>query len=208
MIAVLLFETRRAGRSLTSRAGIGSLLLGSAFLALLAINGVGPKQTATTGEILFIFGVAWSSLAAVYAVDRNKNSVVEDIWYALEPDWRRQLSGLFAAWLPVAFAQALVTGALVLMLRPDGSAGDLLVMAAGFALALPFGLCMTALARLVPGFSLLSGVAFIAAILFSLALSALLPARGSGWPVLLLIAYIAASLAVFALLTRRTGRSR
>jgi hypothetical protein len=177
------------------------------FLAFLAINGIGPKQAAATGEILFIFGIAWSGLAAVYAVDRNKKGLVEDVWYALEPDWRRQLSGLYAAWLPVAFSQALVAGTLVLMLRPGGGARDLLLMAAGFALALPFGLCMTALARLIPGFSLLSGVAFIAAIFFSLSLAELLPADGSSRPVLVIL-YVAASLAVFALLTRRTGRSR
>jgi hypothetical protein len=79
---------------------------------------------------------------------------------------------------------------------------------AGFVLALPLGLCMTALARRIPGFSLLSGATFIAAMLFSLTLAQLLPAAGSGWPVLLILAYVAVSLGVFALLTRQTGRFR
>ena len=208
VLDLLAFECRRAGRSLIGPMGLISLLLGSVFLAFVALNGIGPSQAASTRQIGLIFGAAWAALAAVYAVDRNKRSLVEDVWFALDPRWRSQLAVIYAAWIPVALVQACATMLVVVAVRPGSHLSDLLGLLEGFALAMPLGLCMTALSRLVPGFSLLSGAAFIAILIFAFALTQMLPAIGRNSLAGPVLAYVATALILFWLLTRPTGRSR
>jgi hypothetical protein len=202
------FETRRAIHSAVSPSGLFAILFGSAFLSLLALYGVGAYLAASSFALLFLLGAAWSSLAAVYAVDRNKNSAVEDVWFAFEPRRRRQLTTLYFAWLPIAFSQAALTSIIVVLVRPGSSLSDLLGLLLGFLAAVPLGLLLSALARLVPGFSLLAGVVFVAVILCAQALSALAPGVLAHRLTTIILFYAVAALLGFALLTSATGRSR
>jgi hypothetical protein len=201
------FEARRAIYSAVNPSGLFAILFGSAFLSLLALYGVGASFSASTFELLFILGAAWSSLAAVYAIDRNKNSAVEDVWFAFESRRRHQLSTVYLAWLPNAFFQAALTSIIVTLVRPGSSPYDLLGLLSGFLAAVPLGLLLSALARLVPGFSLLAGVAFLAVILCAQALSALAPDVAHSLSAITLF-YAVVPLLGFALLTGATGRSR
>lgn len=202
------FESRRAIQSAFGPAGLIAILFGSTFLSLLALNGLEASQAASTYELLFVLGAAWSGLAAVYAVDRNKDSMVEDIWFAFESNRRRQLANLYLAWLPIAFFQAALTSIIILFARTGSAPADMLGLLMGFLAGVPLGLLLSALARLVPGFSLLAGVVFIAVIFTARALSELVPGVFAYHASAITLTYAAVALAGFALLTNSVGRSR
>jgi hypothetical protein len=204
--AVLSFEFRRSVRTFVSRRGLASLFFGSALIVVLMFQGLGPSREFASRDLLFVLGAALSSLAAVYTIDRNKRSSVEDVWFALEPQWRPQTGSLFLAWLPVAFCQGLVASLFVLVARAGSDPSDLPGLFAGFVAGLPLGALLSALARLVPGFSLLAGVIFFGVVMTARALSTLLPAmlaRDIFIPVLI---YLLVSIGGFVLLTRASGR--
>jgi len=204
--AVLSFEFRRSVQTFISWRGLASLLFGSALIVVLMFQGLGPARAFGSRDLLFVLGGALSSLAAVYTIDRNKQSSVEDVWFALEPRWRPQTASLFLAWLPVAFCQGLVASIFLLVAKAGSEPSDVLGLLAGFAAGLPMGALLSALARLIPGFSLLAGVIFFGAVITARALSTLLPAmlaRGVALPVLL---YLLISIGGFIVLTRSSGR--
>ncbi len=202
------FESRRAIQSAFSPAGLLAILFGSIFLSVLALNSVGASRAASTYELLFVLGAAWSSLAAVYAVDRNKDSLIEDIWFAFESRRRRQLANLYLAWLPIAFFQAALTSVIILFARSGSASSDMSGLLTGFLAGVPLGLLLSALARLVPGFSLLAGVVFIAVIFCARSLSELVPGFLAYHASAIILTYAAVALAGFALLTNSVGRSR
>jgi hypothetical protein len=205
---LILFEFKRSAQSIFNAVGLASVLFGAILVSALVLYGLGPVREVSTRDILFILGAAWSSMAAVYAIDRNRGSTVEDVWFALDPRWRGQLIGLYLAWLPVALLQALATSLLILLVRPDSQMSDLAGLALGFSMGLPLGLLLCPLARLVPGFSLLAGVVFLGVIFSARALPALLPALSPGTLAVPIIGYLAAAILGFAVLTRMTGRAR
>lgn len=205
---LILFEFKRSTHSIFSAGGLVSVLFGAIFVSALVLYGLGPVRETLTRDILFILGAAWSSMAAVYAIDRNRGSTVEDVWFAIAPGWRGQLTALYVAWLPVALFQALATSLLILLVRSDSQMSDLAGLALGFSLGMPLGLLLCPLARMLPGFSLLAGVVFLGVIFSARALPALLPTLSKGNIAVPILGYLAVAMLGFAVLTRTTGRAR
>jgi len=98
--------------------------------------------------------------------------------------------------------------AMIIAVRPGSQFSDLPGLLQGFALALPVGLCMTALARLVPGLSLLSGGGFIAIIVFAFALTQMLPDPSAHSPAIAGFALFGRCAPIVLAATRPIGRSR
>jgi hypothetical protein len=205
--AVLSFEFRRSVKTFVGIRGLLSLLFGSGLIVILIFQGMGPSRDVAPRELLFVLGGALSSLAAVHAIDRNKRSSVEDVWFALEPGWRPQTLSLLLAWLPVAFLQGLVVSVAVLVVKAGSSPLDLVGLPAGFVAGLPLGAFLSALARLIPGFSLLSGAIFLGVVLTARVLSTLLPPMFTRELALPILAYLLVSVAGFVALTRASGRT-
>jgi hypothetical protein len=204
---LMLFELKRSTQSIFNAGGLVSVLFGAILVSALVLYGLGPVREASTRDILFILGAAWSSMAAVYAIDRNRGSTVEDVWFALDPRWRGQLIALYLAWVPVALFQALATSLLILLVRSE-SLPALAGLALGFSMGMPLGLLLCPLARMLPGFSLLAGVLFLGVIFSARALPALLPTLSTGSIAVPILGYLAAAILGFAVLTRTTGRAR
>ncbi len=207
-LSLIRFELKRATNTLFTPHGIASILAGAALLAVIVVNASFGVAEVSPPKLLPVLGAAWCSLAAVYAIDRNRGGLVEDLWFALTPAARPQLVAIFLAWLPVAYGQALVTSALIVAIKPDAWEGALLAMHIAFVATIPGGLVMSALARLVPGFSLLSGAMFFIVVIFAQALAEMVGVPTKAEIGFAAIVYLIAAAFLYILLTKRVGQTR
>lgn len=207
MTSLLRFETRRATSTLAAPAGIAGLLFGVAFMSALVGLGYGSGRQTSNAAICIVLGAVFAAFAGLHSMDRNKGTLVEDIWSGLSPAWRPQIVALYLAWLPVAALQALLIAAVV-SLTGGRSLWDLAFLAGGVLLGIPAGLFLTALSRRISGVSvvavfvllgILGTVNYVAA-----PLAAGRPEAGA----VPLLAYFAVATVGFLALTLGTGRRR
>lgn len=207
MTSLLRFEAHRAALTIASLTGIAGLLFGVAFMSALVGLGYGSGHQTSNAAICMVLGAVFAAFAGLHSMDRNKGTLVEDLWSGLSPAWRPQVLALYFAWLPVAALQALLIAALV-SATSGRLLSDLAFLAGGLVLGVPGGLFLTALGRRISGVSVVSVFVLLGILGTVNYVAALLAAGSPKAGALPLLVYFAVSMVGFIALTLGKGRKR
>ncbi|MFN7398328.1 MAG: hypothetical protein ACK5SX_04510 [Sandaracinobacter sp.] len=177
---------------------VGAAVIAGAILLVRPANDYG-SIVAPLGSLLFAF-------AGVYTVDKNKGTLTEDIWWNLQDDPVKQLAVIYLAWLPVALLQGASVFAMLAIMSPSVSVGHITLFVIGAVGGIPVGLLLTAMARHLPGFSVASGILFLAGLFAINALPMASPVTKA--PSALPAAYAVIGLLLYMAVARLSRRKR
>lgn len=206
---ILSFELRRAATAAFSPWAVAALLLTSAIFAGLVAGGrriLGPSLDQPTS--MAVIGALWAMSACVTVNERNRHTLIEDVWWWKEPRPVRQAAQIGAAWLAVALVQGGVVAAVIALSSGFGTP-SLAPYAVGFVAAAPLGLLLGAIARATPGATLAMGLISMTALFFlgpvSEAFRTALTALDAGaW--IGLCGYVAGALCLWSVVASRAPR--
>lgn len=156
---LLRFELRRAAYATVGWLGLFSTLASAGvFWALLAggsrfAGGVAPDLA------IGVLGFFTAAASAISTAERNRGTVVEDIWWALEPRAMVQTLQIFLAWAIVGAVQG---SAIALIVGISIGATKATAFILGYVVGLPLGFAQTSLARRIPGTTMLVGLSMFA----------------------------------------------
>lgn len=158
-MSLLGFELRRAAYATVGWFGLfGTLASAGVFWALLAggsrfAGGVAPNLA------IGVLGFFTAAASALTTAERNRGTVVEDIWWALEPRAMVQTLQVFLAWAIVGAVQG---SAIALIVGISIGATNATAFVLGYVAGLPLGFAQTSLARRIPGTTMLAGLSMFA----------------------------------------------
>lgn len=206
-MSAFVFEFRRAMTASLSLGAIAALLISAGFMAALVL--LGGRITAVMGQDvappISVIGALWAAAAGVSVNERNRQTLVEDLWWSLEPRPLMQSAAIYVAWALVAAGQG-ATVALAVAAFAGAQENAVLNYLSGFAWGLPMGFALAALARRVNGATFIAGVVMISALFFLQPAAAHVAQRGLGLAPYIGPIYIIACISMWLFAGSRTPR--
>lgn len=165
---LLRFEIQRATCVSAGWLGLLGIVISAGVFWGLLVGGA--RVVGGVSPALAISGLGFLAAAssAMSSAERNRGTVTEDVWWALEPRAGLQTLQIFMAWAVVGAAQGAIIAFIVGVAIGATSASAFIAgYVAGYVAGLPIGVVLTALARRMAGATVITGSASFTALFFA-----------------------------------------